>query len=94
MIINAKLTLDHEQLNLIACKIAGKNIKRTATRAEIVDLVTGFITGYAAEIKQEIRRNTAPVQVHVDVDLSKVPAEYARHTDDWKASYLKGRYGR
>lgn len=93
MIINAKLTLDHEQLNLIACKISGKNILRSATRAEIVDLVTGFITGYAAEVKAELIHTNTPVKA-CEMDLSRVPSEYDRRTDDWRASYLKGRYGR
>ncbi len=94
MIINAKLTLDHEQLILIACKLTGKNLKRTATRAEIVDLVTGFITGLAVETEHEMRTDDAPVPLRKTVDLSKVPAEYSRRTDDWKASYMKGRWGR
>lgn len=48
MIINVKLNLDDQQLNQIARRLSGKNIKRTATRAEVNNLVNDFIVTYAA----------------------------------------------
>ena len=46
MIINVKLNLDDRQLNEIARKLTGKNIQRTATRAEVNNLVNDFIASY------------------------------------------------
>ncbi len=48
MIVNVKLNLNDQQLNLIARKLSGKNIKRTATRAEVNNLVSDFIASYSA----------------------------------------------
>ena len=101
MNVNIKLTLPDQHRNLIARKIAGKDIKRLCSRSDVVELVNGFMAGYVTELVTEFG-NSAGVEGQTGMtiprleppDLSRVPDEYANETDQWKASYLRGRYGR
>ena len=92
MKVNIKLAISDSDRNLIARKLAGKDIKRLASRAEINELVRGFIEGYLTELLNE-PLNPA-TQAPTPPDLSLVPAVYSGKSDHWKASYLRGRYGR
>ena len=103
MNVNIKLTLSDQDRNMIARKIAGKDIKRLCSRAEVVDLVNGFMAGYLTELTAEYTNSVLhhPGQVTAATpprlaapDLSRVPEKYADQTDQWKVSYLRGRYGR
>lgn len=95
MNLNVKLSITDADRNVIARKMAGKNIKRLASRSDIVELVNGFITGYLVELKHEQVRvdNPSVEQKAIEPpDLSKVPEKYAGKTVYWKASYLRTRY--
>jgi len=96
MNVNIKLSLSDEERNLIARKIAGKDIKRLCSRADVVEMVNGFMAGFLTEVKKEAAVKTLDTQPSplVAPDLSLVPEKYADQTDQWKISYLRGRYGR
>ena len=97
MNVNIKLTLSDQERNLIARKIAGKDIKRLCSRAEVVEMVSGFMAGYLTELRAENYDNqNSPVSAPAlsAPDLSLVPEKYADMPDQWKVSYLRGRYGR
>jgi hypothetical protein len=107
MNVNIKLTLSDQERNLIARKIAGKDIKRLCSRADVNELVKGFMIGYLTELTTEFIAgagvrdpHTGETTVGMSVprleapDLSLVPEKYADQTDQWKVSYLRGRYGR
>ncbi len=97
MNVNIKLTLSDQERNLIARKIAGKDIKRLCSRSEVVEMVNGFIKGYITELRVEKAKVDHPSNMTLTIDppdFSRVPDVHASETDQWKVSYLRGRYGR
>jgi hypothetical protein len=97
MNVNVKLTLSDSDRNLIARKLSGKNIKRLCSRADVVEMVNGFMAGCLNETELELELDvqagrTAP-QIGLP-DLSQVPDRFKNKSDHWKVSYLRGRYGR
>ena len=105
MNVNLQLPLSYQDRNLIARKIAGKDIKRLCSRTDVVELVKGFMAGYMTElIEEEAELSLArllpaqhPAAKKIEIvppDLSRVPEKYADQPDQWKVSYLRGRYGR
>ena len=97
MNVNIKLTLSEQDRNLIARKIAGKDIKRLCSRSDVVEMVNGFMAGYLNELVAEKMRVDHPNNMTLTIDppnLSRVPDEYAKQSDHWKISYLRGRYGK
>ena len=96
MKVNIGLTLSDQDRNLVARKIAGKDVKRLCSRADVVDLVNGFMSGYLTEAdidRANIEDPATPQPVEEPPDLSRVPDKYKDQTDRWKISYLRGRYG-
>ena len=79
----------------------------TKACADVVELVNGFMAGYLNEYEERVQdleaegMTRSDAQAVADVnefvskpDLSRVPERYAAQTDQWKTSYLRGRYGR
>jgi hypothetical protein len=107
MNVNIHLTLTERDRNLIARKIAGKDIKRLCSRSDVVQMVEGFMAGYLAELSTEFIKSAGVYDAAsgqpnagmsiprlAQTDLSLVPEKYADESDSWKVSYLRGRYGR
>lgn len=58
---NVPITLDDEQLNQLACLLAGKPVKRNVTRKEIVEICQRHIAGLLQE-KQPLPLETTPAK--------------------------------
>ena len=81
---NVSIELDDEQRNRLACELAGKPVKRMATRQEVRDLVVAVVAGLVAEPASQA------TPLHLRRDLPPIPAEYADKDERWKRSYLRG----
>jgi hypothetical protein len=93
MIVNVRMELNDAERSQLACMIAGKAVKRLATRKEVSEFCHGALAA-ALDDDDEDRVIAGATDAEPEpVNLSLVPDEYADKPEAWKVSYISKRFG-
>jgi hypothetical protein len=93
MNVNVKLSITDIDRSLIANLLDAKETKRLATRAEINELVQGFIMGLTEHTyceQEDAAYQRRPVAQ--EFDQEKVPPHYRDKPLQWQMGWYRGRY--
>ena len=84
MIVNIRIEISDEQRNTLACAIAGKAVKRLATREDVTAYVEGAIARIEVKAEDSVDSQLArPLPI-----VERLRAE--GRSDDYITSYLRG----
>ena len=88
------VSITDPERNLIARKLAGKNVKRMVSRKEINEMVAGFMEGLLQDIENEsIERagfDIPAARTLPPPDLTNVPKKYRDKPVSWQIGWLRG----
>lgn len=98
MNVNIKLSLTDRERNLLKRKMVGKDVKALATRADVNQMVNGFMQSMLEDVEAErangvgIPRSMQPSGSIQQFDQSKVPEQYRDKPLAWQMGWYRGRY--